>query len=255
MTGHDKLLGDNKPYNLYCVGLIMYYVRFSRKEGKNGMITSGINSKKFGVVAVISTISLMLMSIFNNPALGLWQPALGMMWENTSDNVTSSTLGFNNQTMTNGIQTQMVGNQTDAGRTLPQSTNSQSTSQLESEQSAITTPSSDNVTEQEAEVTDNIRMIATIINQDTALTGDAQVTVTFDNGMTFRTQNKTITAEDSVAFPMSLPKPQDSKTANICALIEGEENTCDGIALSPTEEKVYEIDLELVNFEQLEPLS
>ncbi len=80
------------------------------------------------------------------------------------------------------------------------------------------------------------------------------VIVTLDNGMTFETTNKTITAEEEVVFPMNLGQ-KTSTTANVCALINGEENAYDNIAFVEGENKSYKVSLELIYFEEVESVS
>ncbi|HEX7257947.1 MAG TPA: hypothetical protein VF242_07790, partial [Nitrososphaeraceae archaeon] len=59
--------------------------------------------------------------------------------------------------------------------------------------------------------TEDIRVITTLINTPDQLTGKAKVTVTFieedeNNQITFQSNNKTITAEEEIAFPLTLVK-------------------------------------------------
>ncbi|MBA3285599.1 MAG: hypothetical protein H0U27_11150 [Nitrosopumilus sp.] len=101
---------------------------------------------------------------------------------------------------------------------------------------------------------ERLKMIVSVINTETPLAGNAHITVTFDNENEFKTGNKTITAEERIAFPMSIPYQSDAETANICAIVDGEENNCDSIALDPEEEGVLRVNLDLINFEDVEPV-
>jgi len=42
---------------------------------------------------------------------------------------------------------------------------------------------------------------------------------------------------------------------SICAVIEGFENTCDTVLLVENQTKPYRVNLELINFEELDPVS
>ena len=110
--------------------------------------------------------------------------------------------------------------------------------------------------------TDNIRVITTLINTPDQLKGKAKVTVTFNendnNQVKFQSNNKTITAEEEIAFPLAIVKPVTNKgeeeqplTMSICAVIEGFENTCDTVLLVENQTKPYRVNLELINFEEL----
>ena len=114
--------------------------------------------------------------------------------------------------------------------------------------------------------TENIRVITTLINTPDQLTGKAKVTVTFieedeNNQITFQSNNKTITAEEEIVFPLTLVKAvneeeeEQPSTMNVCAVVEGFENTCDTVLLEQNQTKPYKINLELINFEEVEPLS
>ena len=115
--------------------------------------------------------------------------------------------------------------------------------------------------------TENIRVITTLINTPDQLTGKAKVTVTFieedeNKQITFQSNNKTITAEEEIVFPLTLVKSvneeeteEQSSTMNICAVVDGFENTCDTVLLEQNQTKPYKINLELINFEEVEPLS
>jgi hypothetical protein len=67
-------------------------------------------------------------------------------------------------------------------------------------------------------------------------------------------KNRTITAEEEIIFLLRLGQ-QTAVSANVCTLVGGEENTCDNIALVEGENKPYKVSLELINFEQVEPVS
>jgi len=109
---------------------------------------------------------------------------------------------------------------------------------------------------------DNIRVITTLINTPDQLKGKAKVTVTFNendnNQVKFQSNNKTITAEEEIAFPLAIVKPvtkgEEEPTMSICAVIEGFENTCDTVLLVENQTKPYRVNLELINFEELDPL-
>jgi hypothetical protein len=113
--------------------------------------------------------------------------------------------------------------------------------------------------------TENIRVITTLINSPEQLTGKAKVTVTFNEDenkqVTFQSNNKTITAEEETVFPLTLVKTvnkeaeEQPSTMNVCAVIEGFENTCDTVLLQENQTKPYKVTLELINFEELEPVS
>ena len=114
--------------------------------------------------------------------------------------------------------------------------------------------------------TENIRVITTLINTPDQLTGKAKVTITFigedkDNQITFQSNNKTITAEEEIVFPLTLVKAvndeeeEQPSTMNVCAIVEGFENTCDTVLLVQNQTKPYKVNLELINFEEVEPLS
>ena len=115
--------------------------------------------------------------------------------------------------------------------------------------------------------TENIRVITTLINTPDQLTGKAKVTVTFieedeDKQITFQSNNKTITAEEEIVFPLTLVKSvneeeteEQPSTMNVCAVVQGFENTCDTVLLVQNQTKPYKINLELINFEEVEPLS
>ena len=114
--------------------------------------------------------------------------------------------------------------------------------------------------------TEDIRVITTLINTPDQLTGKAKVTVTFieedeNNQITFQSNNKTITAEEEIVFPLTLVKAvneeeeEQPSTMNVCAVVEGFENTCDTVLLVQNQTKPYKINLELINFEEVEPLS
>ncbi len=110
-------------------------------------------------------------------------------------------------------------------------------------------------TDAQPTTSERLRMIVNAINTETPLAGNAYITVTFDNENEFKTDNRTITAEERIAFPMSIPYQSDAETASICAIVNGEENNCDSIALDPEEEGVLRVNLDLINFEDLEALN
>ena len=113
--------------------------------------------------------------------------------------------------------------------------------------------------------TEKIRVITTLINSPEQLTGKAKVTVTFNEDenkqVTFQSNNKTITAEEETVFPLTLVKTvnkeaeEQPSTMNVCAVIEGFENTCDTVLLQQNQTKPYRVTLELINFEELKPVS
>ena len=119
--------------------------------------------------------------------------------------------------------------------------------------------------ERNEQKTENIRVITTLINSPEQLTGKAKVTVTFNEDenkqVTFQSNNKTITAEEETVFPLTLVKTvnkeaeEQPSTMNVCAVIEGFENTCDTVLLQENQTKPYKVTLELINFEELEPVS
>jgi hypothetical protein len=119
--------------------------------------------------------------------------------------------------------------------------------------------------ERNEQKTENIRIITTLINSPEQLTGKAKVTVTFNEDenkqVTFQSNNKTITAEEETVFPLTLVKTvnkeaeEQPSTMNVCAVIEGFENTCDTVLLQENQTKPYRVTLELINFEELEPVS
>ena len=112
--------------------------------------------------------------------------------------------------------------------------------------------------------TENIRVITTLSNAADQLTGLAKVTVTFENEnnekITFQSTNKTITAEEEIVFPLTLTKPitekeQQPSTMNVCAVTEGVENECDTVLLVENQTKPYKVNLELINFEEVEAVN
>ena len=112
--------------------------------------------------------------------------------------------------------------------------------------------------------TENIRVITTLLNAADQLTGLAKVTVTFENEnnekITFQSTNKTITAEEEIVFPLTLTKPitekeQQPSTMNVCAVTEGVENECDTVLLVENQTKPYNVNLELINFEEVEAVN
>ena len=112
--------------------------------------------------------------------------------------------------------------------------------------------------------TENIRVITTLLNAADQLTGLAKVTVTFENEnnekITFQSTNKTITAEEEIVFPLTLTKPitekeQQPSTMNVCAVTEGVENECDTVLLVENQTKPYKVNLELINFEEVEAVN
>ena len=112
--------------------------------------------------------------------------------------------------------------------------------------------------------TENIRVITTLLNAADQLTGQAKVTVTFENEnneeITFQSNNKTITAEEEIVFPLTLTKPitekeQQPSTMNVCAVTEGVENECDTVLLVENQTKPYNVNLELINFEEVEAVN
>ena len=112
--------------------------------------------------------------------------------------------------------------------------------------------------------TENIRVITTLLNAADQLTGQAKVTVTFENQnneeITFQSNNKTITAEEEIVFPLTLTKPitekeQQPSTMNVCAVTEGVENECDTVLLVENQTKPYKVNLELINFEEVEAVN
>ena len=112
--------------------------------------------------------------------------------------------------------------------------------------------------------TENIRVITTLLNAADQLTGQAKVTVTFENEnneeITFQSNNKTITAEEEIVFPLTLTKPitekeQQPSTMNVCAVTEGVENECDTVLLVENQTKPYKVNLELINFEEVEAVN
>jgi hypothetical protein len=119
--------------------------------------------------------------------------------------------------------------------------------------------------ERNEQKTEKIRIITTLINSPEQLTGKAKVTVTFNEDenkqVTFQSNNKTITAEEETVFPLTLVKTvnkeaeEQPSTMNVCAVIEGFENTCDTVLLQENQTKPYKVTLELINFEELEPVS
>jgi len=79
-----------------------------------------------------------------------------------------------------------------------------------------------------------------------------------NNQVKFQSNNKTITAEEEIAFPLAIVKPVnkgEDPTMSICAVIEGFENTCDTVLLVENQTKPYRVNLELINFEELDPVS
>ena len=153
--------------------------------------------------------------------------------------LTSESLNMNTSALGQNLTTSAVGENTPNGQTQD------------------TAPQLENETSTEAQPTtaERLRMIVSVINTETPLAGDAHITVTFDNENEFKTDNRTITAEDRVAFPMSIPYQSDVETASICAIVNGEENNCDSIALDPEEEGVLRVNLDLINFEDLEAVN
>lgn len=164
------------------------------------------------------------------------QPALG---NNAMGNImTSESLNMNTSALGQNLTTSAV------GENMPND-QAQDTAPLENETSTDAQPTT----------SERLRMIVSLINTETPLAGDAHITVTFDNENEFRTDNRTITAEDRIAFPMSIPYQSDAETASICAIVNGEENNCDSIALDPEEQGVLRVNLDLINFEDVEAVN
>ena len=110
---------------------------------------------------------------------------------------------------------------------------------------------------------ENIRVITTLSNAADQLTGQAKVTVSFENEnnkkITFQSNNKTITAEEEIVFPLTITKPtgkeQEPSTMEVCSVIEGMENSCDTILLVENQTKPYIVNLDLINFEEVEAVN
>ncbi|HEX7142085.1 MAG TPA: hypothetical protein VF222_06375 [Nitrososphaeraceae archaeon] len=124
--------------------------------------------------------------------------------------------------------------------------------------------SSQQLQKENEQKTENIRVITTLLNAADQLTGLAKVTVTFENEnneqITFQSNNKTITAEEEIVFPLTLTKPitekeQQPSTMDVCAVTEGVENECDTVLLVENQTKPYKVNLELINFEEVEPIN
>ena len=124
--------------------------------------------------------------------------------------------------------------------------------------------SSQQLQKENEQKTENIRVITTLLNAADQLTGLAKVTVTFENEnneqITFQSNNKTITAEEVIVFPLTLTKPitekeQQPSTMDVCAVTEGVENECDTVLLVENQTKPYKVNLELINFEEVEPIN
>lgn len=124
--------------------------------------------------------------------------------------------------------------------------------------------SSQQLQKENEQKTENIRVITTLLNAADQLTGLAKVTVTFENEnneqITFQSNNKTITAEEEIVFPLTLTKPitekeQQPSTMDVCAVTEGVENECDTVLLVENQTKPYKVNLELINFEEVEAVN
>ncbi|MGI9010417.1 MAG: hypothetical protein ACR2F1_04405 [Nitrososphaeraceae archaeon] len=124
--------------------------------------------------------------------------------------------------------------------------------------------SSQQLQKENEQKTENIRVITTLLNAADQLTGLAKVTVTFENEnneqITFQSNNKTITAEEEIVFPLTLTKPitekeQQPSTMDVCAVTEGVENECDTVLLVENQTKPYKVNLELINFEEVEAIN
>lgn len=124
--------------------------------------------------------------------------------------------------------------------------------------------SSQQLQKENEQKTENIRVITTLLNAADQLTGLAKVTVTFENEnneqITFQSNNKTITAEEEIVFPLTLTKPitekeQQPSTMDVCAVTEGVENSCDTVLLVENQTKPYKVNLELINFEEVEAIN
>ncbi|MGI9010656.1 MAG: hypothetical protein ACR2F1_05665 [Nitrososphaeraceae archaeon] len=127
-----------------------------------------------------------------------------------------------------------------------------------------TTPSQQQSQKGNEQKTENIRVVTTLSNAADQLTGQAKVIVTFENEnneeITFQSNNKTITAEEEIVFPLTLTKSvteseQQPSTMNVCAVTEGVENECDTVLLIENQTKPYKVNLELINFEEVEAVN
>jgi hypothetical protein len=200
------------------------------------------------IVLSLSIVAL-LVGIFTSGGMAIGNTMMDEL--PNSNNSSASSLGQNLSMTTEESNVFTSDNQS---QTIPTMINNNLTNNQNS--SSILTPPVEAETTGTNELSspiENLRMIATVINTDTPLTGNVYVSVTFDNEVGFETQNRTITAEDSIQFPLSIPYQADAQTANVCAIVNGEENTCDGLALNPEDDKVIKLNLELINFEALEP--
>lgn len=198
---------------------------------KNLLFKSKSNSSKSNSLAIREArgdqalskiticLSFIMVLLVVSPALG--SVAMGNTLTSESLNTNTSALGQNLTTST---------------------AEGQDASPLENETATAVQPTS----------AERLRMIVNVINTETPLAGDAHISVTFDNENEFRTENRTITAEERIAFPMSIPYQSDAETANVCAIVDGEENNCDNIALDPEQEGVLRVNLDLINFEDVE---
>ena len=173
-------------------------------------------------------LSFIMVLLVVSPALG----SVAMGNTLTSESLTMNTSALGQNLTTSTAEGHMSNNQT------------QGASPLENETATAVQPTS----------AERLRMIVNVINTETPLAGDAHISVTFDNENEFRTDNRTITAEERIAFPMSMPYQSDAETANVCAIVDGEENNCDNIALDPEQEGVLRVNLDLINFEDVEPV-
>jgi hypothetical protein len=198
---------------------------------KNLLFKSKSNSSKSNSLAIRESrgdqtlskvticLSFIMVLLVVSPALG--SVAMGNTLTSESLNTNTSALGQNLTTST---------------------AEGQDASPLENETATTVQPTS----------AERLRMIVNVINTETPLAGDAHISVTFDNENEFRTENRTITAEERIAFPMSIPYQSYAETANVCAIVDGEENNCDNIALDPEQEGVLRVNLDLINFEDVE---
>ena len=192
----------------------------------NNLFIRGLQDQTLSKITIC--LSFIMVLLVAPPALGCI--AMGNTLTSESLNMNTSALG-QNQTAS------ALGENMSKGQT-------QNATQLENETATDAQPISN----------ERLKMIVNVINTETPLTGDAHITVTFDNENEFKTGNKTITAEDRIAFPMSIPYQSDAETASICAIVDGEENNCDNIALDPEQEGVLRVNLDLINFEDVEPV-
>ena len=202
----------------------------SNNHKSSSLAIKGLQKRTLSKIALFLGFTMVLLVV--TPALGSIAIGNTLIGEPQGMNSSaSSTLGQNLTTSTIGKN--MSNNQT------------QGSSLLENETATDAQPISN----------ERLKMIVNVINTETPLTGDAHITVTFDNENEFKTGNKTITAEDRIAFPMSIPYQSDAETASICAIVDGEENNCDSIALDPEKEGVLTVNLDLINFEDVESVA